>query len=80
MAESSDARVLASIETLVHEEETLYARSDLDSGGVARLAEIKVALDQCWDLLRQRRALRDAGRNPDEAHVRPPSVVENYEQ
>jgi hypothetical protein len=37
-------------------------------------------LDQCWDLLRQRRALRGAGRDPDEAHVRPAKVVENYEQ
>jgi hypothetical protein len=72
--------VLSSIETLVQEEEALYARNDLDSRDVARLHEIKVALDQCWDLLRQRRALREAGRNPDEAHVRPPSVVENYEQ
>jgi Protein of unknown function (DUF2630) len=42
--------------------------------------KINIELDQCWDLLRQRQALRDAGRNPDEAHVRPPEIVENYEQ
>jgi Protein of unknown function (DUF2630) len=41
---------------------------------------IIVELDQCWDLLRQRQALQDAGRNPNEAHVRPPEIVENYEQ
>ncbi|MBV8223940.1 MAG: DUF2630 family protein [Verrucomicrobia bacterium] len=41
---------------------------------------MNVELDQCWDLLCQRQALRDAGRNPDEAHARPPGIVENYEQ
>lgn len=41
-----------------------------------RLAKINIELDQCWDLLRQ----RQAGHNPDEAHVRPPEIVENYEQ
>jgi len=45
-----------------------------------RLRQMEVELDQCWDLLRQRRALRDVGRNPDEATVRPPNIVENYEQ
>jgi hypothetical protein len=39
-----------------------------------------VELDQCWDLLRQRRALRDVGLDPDEAQVRAPQVVENYEE
>ena len=41
---------------------------------------IEVALDQCWDLLRQRRARRDAGLDPDEVAVRPPGVVEGYQQ
>jgi hypothetical protein len=45
-----------------------------------RLAAIEVELDQCWDLLRQRRAKREFGDNPDEASVRPPDIVENYEQ
>jgi hypothetical protein len=45
-----------------------------------RLESIQVSLDQCWDLLRQRRALREAGRNPDAAHVRDPEIVERYEQ
>jgi hypothetical protein len=43
-----------------------------------RLTKINVELDRCWDLLRQRRALREYGRNPDEAEVRPAKVVENY--
>jgi len=42
------------------------------------LAKINVELDQCWDLLRQRRALREFGRNPDEAEVRSAAIVENY--
>jgi hypothetical protein len=41
---------------------------------------VKVALDQCWDLLRQRRALRESGRNPDAAAERPPEIVERYQQ
>jgi hypothetical protein len=44
------------------------------------LDALKVELDQCWDLLRQRRALREFDQDPDKAKVRPPSVVENYEQ
>jgi hypothetical protein len=80
MAQSSDAGVLHHIEKLVHEEQKLYADPNLDNHGQVRLDAIKVELDQAWDLLRQRRALRDAGKNPDEAHVRPASVVEKYEQ
>jgi hypothetical protein len=57
-----------------------YAQSALTDDDRDRLAKIKVELDQCWDLLRQRRALREFGRDPDQAKVRPPKVVENYEQ
>ena len=45
-----------------------------------RLADVRVELDRCWDLLRQRRALRDAGGDPDDAEVRDADVVENYRQ
>ncbi len=45
-----------------------------------RLRPIEVALDQCWDLLRQRRARRSAGQDPDEAQPRPAPVVERYQQ
>jgi Protein of unknown function (DUF2630) len=53
------------------------AASDADR---RRLEEIRISLDQCWDLLRQRRALRDAGRDPDGAQARRPDVVERYDQ
>lgn len=43
-----------------------------------RLTDVEVSLDQCWDLLRQRQARRDAGFNPDAAQVRSADVVENY--
>jgi Protein of unknown function (DUF2630) len=45
-----------------------------------RLRTIEVALDQCWDLLRQRRARRSAGQDPNEAAPRPAPVVEGYRQ
>ncbi|GAA1342147.1 DUF2630 family protein [Saccharothrix algeriensis] len=46
----------------------------------ARLREVEIALDQCWDLLRQRRARQAAGQDPDEADVRPAAEVEGYRQ
>ena len=78
--ESKDQPVLGHIDRLVKEEERLYAQSEFTDDDRDRLAKIKVELDQCWDLLRQRRALREFGRDPDQAKVRPPEVVENYEQ
>ena len=76
----TDESVRSRIEQLVADEHRLYERGSLDEGGRAQLHEIKVELDQCWDLLRQRQALRDAGRDPAQARVRPPGIVENYEQ
>jgi Protein of unknown function (DUF2630) len=78
--EKSDQSVLGHIDQLVREEERLYAKNGLTEEDQARLAEVKVALDQCWDLLRQRRALREFGEDPDKAKVRPAKIVENYEQ
>jgi hypothetical protein len=75
-----DQSVLEHINALVAEEEQLYARGQLGESEQERLASLRVELDRCWDLLRQRRALREFGKNPDEAKVRPASVVENYEQ
>ena len=78
-----DPQVHGTIEQLVAEEHELWER---ESGGKAsetdrrRLQDVKVSLDQCWDLLRQRRALREAGRDPETADVRRPEVVEHYEQ
>ena len=53
-------------------------RTDVVSEDAGRLKEIKVELDQLWDLLRQRRALRAAGRNPDDAQMRAPETVQRY--
>jgi hypothetical protein len=78
-----DTQIHGTIEQLVAEEHELWRREsagDAVDADRRRLAELEVALDQCWDLLRQRRALRDAGRNPDDASARPPEVVERYEQ
>lgn len=75
---TTDKGVLAHIEHLVSEEKQLYGSSKMTDEQRQRLATINVELDRCWDLLRQRRALREYGRDPDEADVRPASVVENY--
>jgi hypothetical protein len=76
----NDESVLGHIDKLVKEEEGLHGRSELTADDRARLATLKVELDQCWDLLRQRRALREFGEDPDKAKVRPAKIVENYEQ
>jgi hypothetical protein len=76
----SDESVLMKIETLVSEEQRLYGENRLADEEVERLRKIQVELDQCWDLLRQRRARREFGDDPDAARVRPASVVEGYEQ
>lgn len=78
-----DPQIHGKIEQLVGEEHELWERESTGNATEAdrhRLQELEVALDQCWDLLRQRRALREAGRNPDGADIRRPEVVEHYEQ
>jgi Protein of unknown function (DUF2630) len=78
-----DTTIHTTIEQLVDEEHKLWEREAAGIAGESerrRLKDVQVSLDQCWDLLRQRRALRDAGRNPDAAQVRRPDVVEHYEQ
>ena len=78
--EKNDNPVLNHINQLVSEEERLYAQDSLSLDDQQRLSALKVELDQCWDLLRQRRALREFGEDPDKAKVRPKNIVENYEQ
>jgi uncharacterized protein DUF2630 len=78
-----DSQIHVSIEQLVAEEHELWQREAAGAAGEAdrrRLEELKLSLDQCWDLLRQRRALREAGRDPEAATARRAEVVENYEQ
>ena len=82
-----DAQIEARIEALEQEEQRLrkdeekqaeQGRTDVVGEDAGRLAAIKVELDQLWDLLRQRRALRSAGRNPDDARMRDADTVERY--
>ena len=63
-----------------HELERSHAGDGLGETELKRLRELEIALDQCWDLLRQRRARRNAGQDPDDATARPEGVVENYKQ
>jgi hypothetical protein len=83
----SDESIAARIERLVAEEEDLRQREQDDRSSDDaleadrdRLRTVEVELDRCWDLLRQRRALRDAGADPDEAQARDPGTVEGYLQ
>jgi Protein of unknown function (DUF2630) len=79
-----ERQILEQVQALVDREHDLRQRvqgGDLDpEEEQARLRSVEEALDQCWDLLRQRRARRDAGQSPDEALVRPVSEVEGYQQ
>lgn len=78
--DSTDQPALAHIQRLTEEEHRLYERSALDDADKARLRKLEVELDQCWDLLRQRRALREAGLDPEAAQARAEEVVERYQQ
>jgi len=67
------------IKDLADEEHHLYEKGTLSDDERQRLKLINIALDQYWDLLRQRRAKREFGQNPDEAEIRRPGIVEKYE-
>jgi hypothetical protein len=78
-----DAQIHGTIEELVAEEHELWEREA--AGGASdqdrrRLEDLQVSLDRCWDLLRQRRARREAGLDPEGAKARPEEVVERYLQ
>jgi hypothetical protein len=81
---SADDSIIQQITSLVDEEHHLYGKSTggepLTDTDEARLRELEVRLDQCWDLLRQRRARRSAGLDPDAVAARPADVVERYQQ
>jgi hypothetical protein len=79
----NDSEIHAHIEKLVAEEHELWERESqgtVTDSERERMAQLKVSLDQSWDLLRQRRALRNVGRDPDEAETRTEGTVENYRQ
>jgi len=75
---ASDGKLLGHIQELVSEEQRLVAQGLRSADDSARLQRLEVELDQCWDLLRQRRAARETGHDPEQAHLRPPDVVEKY--
>jgi Protein of unknown function (DUF2630) len=82
-ASVEDAQIHNSIDQMVDEEHKLWEREaagEATDSDRQRLESLRVSLDQCWDLLRQRRARREAGRNPEAAELRSPKVVERYEQ
>ena len=80
----NDETILKAINAIAEEEERLWAAAS-EEGGLseaerARLHELQVQLDQSYDLLNQRRARRAAGLDPEGAEVRPPEIVEHYQQ
>jgi Protein of unknown function (DUF2630) len=83
----SNESIAGRIESLVEEERDLRRRQETDrhdedllEADRDRLSAVKVELDRCWDLLRQRRALEDAGQDPGQANVRDARTVERYQQ
>ncbi|GCE04266.1 DUF2630 family protein [Dictyobacter aurantiacus] len=78
-----DNEIMKRIQELVDEEHHLLQLEEegkIQGDQRQRVKDLEVGLDQCWDLLRQRRARRNAGLNPDDAQVRDPNIVENYRQ
>lgn len=78
-----DQQILHQITALVDEEDALRRRradAPLDADELARIRRIEESLDQCWDLLRQRRARREFDRDPDAAAARGTQTVEHYQQ
>jgi len=76
-----DKQVIEQINEIAHEEHQLWereGRGEITDAERERLRELAVTLDQCWDLLHQRRARRSAGQNPDETSVRDARTVEGY--
>jgi len=78
-----DQDVMDHIEALVAEEHALLEKTDVDAGLSGdehqRLKEVQVDLDRYWDMLRQRRSMRETGGDPDDAELRDANTVENYE-
>jgi len=74
-----DNQILNHIKSLTENEEKLWTKENLSDEEVKKLHQMKLELDQYWDLLRQRRALRNAGENPNQAEARDSDTIENYE-
>ena len=83
LAAMNDDEIRSNIDELVSEERDLRAQHQLeplDEARAARLRQLEESLDQCWDLLRQRRARREFGQDPDDVGVRDPEVLQHYRQ
>lgn len=81
MSDNPEQDIMTTIRGLMDEEHALRStQGGLDPEERSRMREVQESLDQCWDLLRQRRARSEYDRDPEEARVRPVSEVENYRQ
>ena len=78
--QNDDSPVMSHIKKLNEREQELYGKTDLTDDDVKELHKVKLELDQYWDLLHQRRGLRDAGENPNRAEMRSQDTIENYEE
>jgi uncharacterized protein YjaG (DUF416 family) len=79
-AKKEDNSVMDHIRQLAEKEEQLYSKSELSDQDVKDLHSVKSELDQYWDLLRQRRAFREAGDDPNRAHMRSVDTIEHYKR
>ena len=77
---TKDQSVLAHIKQLTEKEEELYGNPDMSEDNIKELHLVQSELDQYWDLLRQRRAFRDAGDDPNKAKMRSSETIENYKE
>jgi hypothetical protein len=75
-----DNQVLSHIKNLTATEEDLYEKENLTDADIKQLHKVQLDLEQCWDFLRQRRALRNAGNNPDDAEIRDAETIKNYKR
>jgi hypothetical protein len=76
---ANDQSVMAHIKSLTEKEEKLYGKENLTEEDTHEMHQVKSELDQYWDLLRQRRAFRDAGEDPERAKMRSKDTIEHYE-
>ena len=76
----TEKEILDKIKSLEEQEHTLYSKDGLSAEERKRAGDLRVELDRYWDLLRQKRALSEFGKNPEKADLRGADTVENYEQ
>lgn len=77
---TEDNPVMSHIKKLTAREDALYGEEGLTEVDIQELQQIKMELDQYWDLLHQQRALRDSGKNPEKAALRTEDTIKNYQR